>query len=150
MLQYCVFCTIIILKDFFNIIIIKKIKKEWGDHLLKTKKYSPRHSPAFVLLFLARGDNYGGAILKMMEEEIPCFMGDSSMIYRMLQDLEEEGALEAHWDIPETGRPVKYYSLTGKGWEQLLDSEDDIRKRMENHLFFLGELGKQKSSRSQS
>jgi DNA-binding PadR family transcriptional regulator len=117
---------------------------------LKAKKYSPRHSPAFLLVFLARGANYGGAILKMMEEEIPCFMGDSSMIYRMLQDLEEEGAVESNWVIPENGRPVKYYSLTDKGWDQLLESEEDMRKRMENHIFFLKELEKQKSNRNQS
>lgn len=114
---------------------------------MKTKKYSPRHSPAFVLLFLSRGPNYGGAILKMMEEEIPCFLGDSSMIYRMLQDLEQEGSLEAKWEIPDSGRPVKYYNLTQKGWDQLLESEEDIRNRIENHRFFLEELGKQKRNR---
>lgn len=114
----------------------------------KIKKHSPRHSPSFVLLFVARGPNYGGAILKMMEEEIPCFLGDSSMIYRMLQELEEEGAVETNWEIPETGRPVKYYHLTPKGWKQLLDSEEDIRKRIDNHLFFLDELEKQKSRRT--
>ncbi len=81
----------------------------------------------------------------MMEEEIPCFLGDSSMIYRMLQELEEEGAVESNWEIPGTGRPVKYYDLTAKGWQMLLESEEDIRKRMDNHLFFLSELEKQKA-----
>lgn len=113
----------------------------------KNKKYSPRHSPAFVLLFIARGSNYGGAILKMMEEEIPCFMGDSSMVYRMLQELEEEGALETKWEISDSGRPVKYYSLTDQGWNQLLESEEDIRRRLDNHLFFLDELQKEKGRR---
>ncbi|HHV64576.1 MAG TPA: PadR family transcriptional regulator [Peptococcaceae bacterium] len=114
----------------------------------RMKKYSPRHSPAFVLLFLARGRNYGGAILKMMEEEIPCFLGDSSMIYRMLQDLESEGAVESNWEIPEKGRPVRYYQLTEKGWQMLLEAEEDIRKRIDNHLFFLAELKKQKAARA--
>lgn len=84
----------------------------------------------------------------MMEEEIPCFLGDSSMVYRMLQELEEEGAVESKWEVTDNGRPVKYYSLTNKGWSQLLDSEDDIRKRIDNHLFFLEELTKEKSKRA--
>lgn len=113
----------------------------------KGKKYSPRHSPAFILLFLAGGPNYGGAILKMMEEEIPYFLGDSSMVYRMLQELEEEGAVEIEWKIPDTGRPIKYYHLTTIGWEQLLESEDDIRRRIDNHLFFLNKLEKEKEKR---
>jgi len=115
--------------------------------LKKSKKYSPRHSPAFVLLFLARGANYGGAVLKMMQEEIPYFLGDSAMVYRMLQDLEEEGAVAAKWEMPESGRPVKYYVLTEKGWEQLLDTEIDMRNRIDNHLFFLEELKRAKKLR---
>lgn len=115
---------------------------------MKKNKKSPRHSPSFVLLFLARGPNYGGAILKMMEEEIPCFLGDSSMVYRMLQELEEEGAIVAEWETPESGRPIKNYRLTEAGWSMLLKAEEDIRKRIDNHLFFLKELDKVKSVRN--
>jgi len=109
--------------------------------LKRHKKHSPRHSPSFVLLFISRGPNYGGAILKMMEEEIPCFLGDSAMVYRMLQELEEEGAVVAQWEVPESGRrPIKNYHLTEKGWEMLLEDEEEMQKRMNNHQFFLSEL----------
>lgn len=113
----------------------------------KHKRHSPRHSPTFVLLFLSRGPNYGGGILKMMEEEIPCFLGDSSMVYRMLQELEEEGAVITEWEVPETGRPIKNYSLTEKGWDMLLEDEEEMQKRMSNHQFFLEELQKAKKRR---
>ena len=112
---------------------------------MKKNKYSPRHAPSFILLFLARGTNYGGALLKMMEEEIPCFFGDSSMVYRTLQELEEEGAVTAQWEMPDTGRSIKYYNLTEKGWQQLFEAEEDMRKRIDNHLFFLDELEKSKN-----
>ncbi|KUO65076.1 MAG: hypothetical protein APF84_07525 [Gracilibacter sp. BRH_c7a] len=112
---------------------------------MRKNKYSPRHAPSFILLFLARRPNYGGALLKMMEEEIPCFLGDSSMIYRTLQELEEEGAITSRWEMPDTGRPIKYYYLTDQGWKLLLESEDDMRKRIDNHLFFLDELEKAKN-----
>lgn len=84
----------------------------------------------------------------MMQEEIPYFIGDSAMIYRMLQDLEQEGAVEVTWNIPDSGRPIKYYNLTAKGWGQLLEAEEDIRNRTENHIFFLRELEKEKNRRN--
>lgn len=113
----------------------------------KHKKYSPRHAPSFVLLFLSRGKNYGGAILKMMEEEIPSFMGDGAMVYRTLQELEEEGAVVSEWEVPESGRPIRNYELTERGWQQLFEAEEDIRKRTENHIFFLDELQKVKEQK---
>jgi len=112
-----------------------------------SKRYSQRHSPAFVLLFLARGPNYGGAIIKMMKEEIPRFMGDGPMIYRMLQSLEDEGLVTARWETPETGRPLKMYELTDKGWEYLLAAEEEMEKRIANHIFFLEELRKVKNEK---
>lgn len=111
---------------------------------MKKNKKSPRHSPAFVLLFVARGPNYGGAILKMMKDEIPYFLGDSSMVYRMLQELEEDGDIISEWETPDNGRPVKNYRITDQGWAALLEAEDDIRRRIDNHLFFLKELDEEK------
>ena len=115
----------------------------------RSKKYSPRHAPSFILLFVARGPTYGGAILKMMEEEIPYFMGDSSMVYRTLQELEEEGSVISEWDMPDAGRPIKNYTITQHGWNQLFDAEEDIRRRTENHFFFLNELGKVKKEKKE-
>lgn len=107
----------------------------------RSKKYSPRHAPSFVLLFLARGKNYGGAILKMMEEEIPCFMGDSAMVYRTLQELEDDGSVVSEWELPDNnGRPIRNYELTDKGWQVLFEAEEDIRTRINNHIFFLDQL----------
>jgi len=80
----------------------------------------------------------------MMKEEIPSFMGDSPMIYRMLQFLEEEGLVTTRWETPKKGRPVKMYELTTKGWKHLLASEEEMEKRMANHVFFLDELQKAK------
>ena len=115
--------------------------------MAKSRK-SPRHSPAFILLFVARGQYHGGAILKMMEEEIPYFLGDSSMVYRILQELEEVGDITSEWETPESGRPIRKYRITDKGLNTLLEAEDDIRRRIDNHLFFLKELEKEKDKRN--
>ena len=34
-------------------------------------KHTGRHTGAFLLLFLAEGDNYGGQLLQKCEEELP-------------------------------------------------------------------------------
>lgn len=85
----------------------------------------------------------------MMEEEIPCFLGDSAMIYRTLQELEEEGAVLSEWELRDTGRPIKNYRMTDQGWKQLYEAEEDIKKRTDNHLFFLDQLGKLKEEKTE-
>ena len=106
---------------------------------MKNSKQS-RHAPAFILLFLARGPNYGAALLNAMEEEMPHFLGDSAMIYRTLRDLEADGSVEMDWRTPESGPPKKYYTLTKKGWQRLSEFEQDILKRRENLNYFLNSL----------
>lgn len=85
----------------------------------------------------------------MMEEEIPRFLGDSSMVYKTLQELNEEGSVVTQWEMPAKGRPIKYYELTEKGWQQLLEAEDEMRSRIDNHLFFLDELEKVKNKKDE-
>jgi len=106
---------------------------------LKNSKNS-RHAPAFIMLFLSRGSNYGAALLSAMEEDLPYFMGDSAMVYRTLHDLEAEGSVETKWLTPENGPPKKYYTLTDKGRQRLLEYEQDIIKRRENFNYFLKSL----------
>jgi hypothetical protein len=73
--------------------------------LKSTKKFSGL-SPSFVASLFSWWSNYGGAILKMREEKIPCFMGDRAMVYRMLQS-GGEGAVDCSWEMPDSaGRQV--------------------------------------------
>ncbi|MDA8443338.1 MAG: PadR family transcriptional regulator [Peptococcaceae bacterium] len=103
----------------------------------RKKAHASRHAPAFILLFLARGANYGAALLAQMEQEMPHFLGDSAMIYRTLRDLENQECLKTSWQTEGSGPPKKIYQITPKGWLRLTEFKQDILKRQENFSYFL-------------
>ncbi|SDF86027.1 PadR family transcriptional regulator [Sporomusa acidovorans] len=100
------------------------------------KKYG-RHTPAFLLLFLAQKPSYGAALLAKMKGELPYCFADSAIVYRSLQDMEKQGLLETKWKIIEGGQPQKWYKITPKGISALADFAIDIKQRRENLDFFL-------------
>lgn len=96
-----------------------------------------RHTPAFILLFLARENLYGGALLSKMESQLPSYNPDSAAVYRALQELEEEEAVKAYWETDISGPARKWYEITEKGYERLAEFKEDIEKRMRNFEYFL-------------
>jgi PadR family transcriptional regulator PadR len=96
-----------------------------------------RHAPAFILLFLAEEDLYGAALLNTMQKKLPYFNMDSAVIYRTLQDLEGEGAINSYWDTNVSGSPRKRYQISDKGFKRLAEFREDIEMRMRNFEFFL-------------
>ncbi len=96
-----------------------------------------RHTPAFILLFLARKDHYGASLLNVMQCELPCYTADSAAIYRALHDLETEGSVRFYWQTDVSGPARKWCAITGKGFKRLAEFEKDIEMRMKNFEFFL-------------
>ncbi len=96
-----------------------------------------RHAPAFILLFLAQKTAYGSLLLTSMQAELPHCKLDSAVIYRSLQELEKQGAVEAYWDTSEPGPAKKWYKITFVGLEKLDEYKSDIENRMKNLHFFL-------------
>ena len=104
----------------------------------KSKKgQSYRHVPAFILLFLARENLYGAALLNTMQRELPFSLVDSAVIYRTLQDLEESQAVKSYWETDTPGPARKWYEITPKGLEKLAEFKEDIEMRKKNFEFFL-------------
>jgi len=101
-----------------------------------------RHVPAFILLFLAREDLYGGALLNRMHKELPGLHPDGAVVYRSLQELEEEGAVTSYWETDVTGPARKWYRIEARGWERLAECQTDIEMRMRNFTYFLETYGK--------
>ena len=96
-----------------------------------------RHTPAFLLLFLADTPAYGALLLTRMQTELPYCSSDSAIVYRSLQEMEKDGLVEASWETPETGQPRKWYVITAKGMLALKEFELGIRKRHTNFEYFL-------------
>ncbi|VBB05804.1 transcription regulator padr n-terminal [Lucifera butyrica] len=104
----------------------------------KSKKgQTYRHTPAFILLFLVRENLYGAALLNTLQKELPWYHTDSAVIYRSLQDLEQEGAVKSYWETDTAGPARKWYQITPKGLERLQEFKEDIEMRKRNLEFFL-------------
>jgi PadR family transcriptional regulator PadR len=95
-----------------------------------------RHAPAFILLALAPRPSYGLEILAFLERSLPGSGFDSASVYKTLQSLERQGAVEARWEQPGSARR-KWYRLTAKGHALLDEFEKDVRQRVEHFAFFL-------------
>lgn len=79
-------------------------------------------STPIVLAILAEGDSYGYAILKRVRELSGGHLEwTDGMLYPVLHRLERLGHVEARWDVAETGRKRKYYSITPQGRAQLAE-----------------------------
>ena len=79
-------------------------------------------STPLVLAILAEEDSYGYAILQRVRE---LSGGDlewtDGMLYPVLHRLERLEYVEARWEVAETGRRRKYYSITKRGCAQLAE-----------------------------
>jgi len=114
-----------------------------GDRSAKSRKgQTYRHVPAFILLFLAREDLYGGAILNKMHKELPGLHPDGAVVYRSLADLEEEGAVSSYWETDVPGPARRWYRIEARGWQKLAEFKADIEMRMKNFNYFLENYGR--------
>ncbi len=79
-------------------------------------------STPIVLAILAEDDSYGYAILKRVRELSAGRMDwTDGMLYPVLHRLERLGLVEAKWQVADTGRRRKYYSITPAGRKQLIE-----------------------------
>jgi len=96
-----------------------------------------RHTPAFLLLFLAEGPSYGTQLFSRLQSELPFCLSDSAIVYRSLKQMEDEGLVETRWVPEDSGPPRKWYTLSAKGTGALSEHAEDIRHRQANLQFFL-------------
>lgn len=96
-----------------------------------------RHVPAFILLVLAEEQGYGASILSTLQKKMPHCQADSAAIYRALQELEREGAVESFWETEVSGPARKWYKITDTGRMKLEEFKEDIERRIQNLQYFL-------------
>lgn len=85
-----------------------------------TKELVAASAEPMILSLLAKGETYGYAII----QEIKKLSGDKiewtdGMLYPVLHRLEDKGLVQSRWDVAETGRKRKYYSLKVNGKKAL-------------------------------
>lgn len=89
---------------------------------MPSKELIAASSRPLVLSVLARGENYGYAILREVRQ---LSGGDlqwsEGMLYPVLHRLEKEKLITSIWRTGESGRRRKYYALSAKGRRQLDD-----------------------------
>lgn len=73
-----------------------------------------------ILRKLAFGSQHGQGIARAIQRESDeVFFVDHGSLYLALQRLEEKGWVTAKWGLSENNRKARFYTLTGKGRDQL-------------------------------
>lgn len=82
-----------------------------------------------ILKTLALGSCHGQGIARLIQrqsEEV--FFVDHGSLYLALQRLEDKKWISAKWGVSENNRKARFYSLTAKGREQLVDKVSEWRR----------------------
>lgn len=73
-----------------------------------------------ILKTLNRGPCHGYGISKWLKEESgQAFQVEEGALYPALRRMEKRGLIAADWDVTETGREAKFYTLTRAGEREL-------------------------------
>jgi PadR family transcriptional regulator PadR len=77
-------------------------------------------APVVVLEILSRGRMYGYELSEAVEQRSGNVLSlGRGTLYPLLYNLEAKGLVAAEWDENESSRKRRYYSITGKGKEEL-------------------------------
>ncbi|HEV2487458.1 MAG TPA: PadR family transcriptional regulator [Terracidiphilus sp.] len=82
-----------------------------------------------ILKTLALGPCHGQGVARLIQrqsEEI--FLVDHGSLYVALQRLEDKDWICAKWGVSENNRKARFYSLTAKGREQLVEKTGEWRR----------------------
>jgi transcriptional regulator len=82
-----------------------------------------------ILKILVLGQRHGQGIARSIQrqsEEV--FFVDHGSLYLALQRLEDKQWISARWGVSENNRKARFYSLTSKGREQLLEKTSEWQR----------------------
>ena len=77
-----------------------------------------------ILTLLKKGPSYGYQII----QDVKQFSGGTlewsdGMLYPVLRKLESDGLILSKWEIPDKGRPRRYYHITETGKMELSETK---------------------------
>jgi PadR family transcriptional regulator PadR len=96
-------------------------------------------APVAVLQILSRGPMYGYELSRAVEQR----SGDiltlgKGTLYPLLYNLEAKKLVRGKWETTESGRKRRYYSITGKGEEDLARQKAQLQELTKGLDIILG------------
>jgi len=89
-----------------------------------------RHLSAFLLLLVLQQPDHGGSLIERLRSlHATPWTVDSGRVYRLLREMEEEGALRSNWEQMDAGQPVRVYRITPLGEARLAQQAGEIQAR---------------------
>ena len=82
-----------------------------------------------ILKTLALGSCHGQGVARLIQRQSEeAFFVDHGSLYLALQRLEDKKWISAKWGVSENNRKARFYSLTSKGREQLVEKQSEWRR----------------------
>jgi transcriptional regulator len=82
-----------------------------------------------ILKTLVLGPCHGQGVARLIQRQSEdVFLVDHGSLYVALQRLEDKKWISAKWGVSENNRKARFYSLTAKGREQLVEKTDEWRR----------------------
>jgi PadR family transcriptional regulator PadR len=99
-------------------------------------------APVVVLEILSRGQMYGYELSEAIEQRSAEVLTlGKGTLYPLLYNLEAKKLIRGRWEQAESGRKRRYYSITGKGKEELAKQKAQLKELSTGlNLIFSGEL----------
>lgn len=94
--------------------------------MITSKKLIAASAKPLILTILNRGESYGYDIIqKATELSGGQLEWSDGMLYPVLYKMEKDNFVQTRWEMSDTGRHRKYYSLTDKGKEELKEKKEE-------------------------
>lgn len=82
-----------------------------------------------ILKSLVFGPSHGQGVARSIQQQSEdVFFVDHGSLYVALQRLEDRKLIRAKWGLSENNRKARFYSLTPKGREHLVEKESEWRR----------------------
>lgn len=82
-----------------------------------------------ILKSLIFGPCHGQGVARLIQQQSEdVFLVDHGSLYVALQRLEDRKWIRAKWGVSENNRKARFYSLTAKGREQLVEKTSEWRR----------------------
>lgn len=86
-------------------------------------------APTVVLEILSRGQMYGYELRKVIEQRSNSILVlGKGTLYPLLYNLEAKKLIKGKWEINDSSRPKRYYSITSKGKAQLAKQKEQLNE----------------------